>query len=327
MNNKKSKTFGILWLLAALTLAILPPIGLTSCSAQRAGQEAVVQDEYPELPAIKPGARYSSRLENVRRIALEDEANDAIPAGSYKLVTSQLTAKNVLYQTDPEGNLIASIPLLAAMIDRDATYHDTQGMQKAFDDAYRDGLAFTPRLVDIAIANHLYLEGLENAVKGASHIVDKAHRWVNRWREENNRPDATLEEIAAGLYDLVRYTALTDKQSYVPATQALIKSLEENGYEVLKVDNRYLGADGKQDPTKPYRAIHLNVRSGQRLIEIQVHEMESHKIIEETHEIYEKMRQFSTDSEEYKRYDKMRLDAWQKYTNPEGIELIQSYKK
>ena len=311
-----------LWLSALVLLTLTQPAVFTSCTTTKVSTELVTQNKYPELPPLRAGAVYSARLENVRRIALEDEQTGAIPAGSYREVTSRLTADNVLYQTDPNGKLVASIPLIAAMIDRDAARISTPRMQQVFDEAYADGLKFTAQLFDIAIANHLYLDGLENAVKGASHIVDKANRKLGQYRSANDRSDAGTDEVAEGLNDLVRYSAITTKDKYVEATLALISSLEAAGYTVAKVDNRFLGKDGKQDLTLPYRAIHLDVRSGKRQIEIQVHDHSSQSIRESTHELYEKMRQLDPQSDEYKRLDQLRLEAWKPYVNPEGIERI-----
>lgn len=316
-----------LTLAAALLIAVSQPLAFTSCTTQKAGTELVVQAAYPELPAIRQGAVYSPRLENVRRIALEDEKNDAIPAGRYEQVVKHLSQKNVLYQTDPNGADVASIPLIAAMIDRDATYHGSKEFQKVFDQAYKDGLKFTSKLLDIAIENGLYLDGLENAVKGASHIVDKANRKLEKYRDKSQNADASAEDVAGTLGDLVRYSAITTKDRYVKATQALIASLEKAGYEITEVDNRFLNKDGKVDLTLPYRAIHLTVRSGQRLIEIQVHDHSSQSIRESTHETYERMRQLSPDSEEYKQLDRLRQEAWSSYVTPEGIEQIKPYKK
>lgn len=315
-----------LWLVTTLLLTLSLP-SLTSCKSTTTAQstdlvattQLVPQAEYPELPPLRPGAIYSPRLENVRRIALEDEANDAIPAGSYQKVTALLTSANIFYQTDPNGNDVACIPMIAAMIDRDATYKSTAEMQHIFDEAYQDGLAFTPKLFDIALANHLYLDGLENAVKAASHIVDKANR-----RAKSKGSELTQEEIAADLNDLVRYSAIIDKEHYVDATLALISALESNGYEVIEIDNRFLGKDGHEDLTLPYRAIHLGVKDGNRIIEIQVHDHSSQAIRESTHEIYEHMRQLDKQSDEYRRLDQQRLDAWSTYQNPIGIERIQS---
>lgn len=312
-----------LWLSALVLLTLTHATTFTSCTTPKAATELVVQNAYPELPPLRPGAVYSARLENVRRIALEDETTGAIPAGSYREVTSKLTAKNVLYQTDPDGRLVASIPLIAAMIDRDAARISTEAVQQVFDEALADGQKFTEQLFDIALANHLYLDGLENAVKGASHIVDKANRKLAQYRSEHNT-EASPDEVAEALNDLVRYSAITTKEHYVEATLALISSLEAAGYTIAKVDNRFLGKDGKQDLTLPYRAIHLDVRSGKRQIEIQVHDHSSQGIRESTHELYEKMRQMDPASDEYKRLDQQRLEAWKPYVNPAGIERIQT---
>ena len=297
------------------------------CAAAECDEAAtalVVQSEYPELPPLRPGAKYSSRMENVRRIAFEDEQNGAIPSGSYQRVVSSLTPQNVLYQTDPEGQDVASIPLIAAMIDNDATLHGSKEFQHIFDEAYHDGMEFTPRLMEIISANGLYLFGLENAVKAASHIVDKANRWVSTYRRQSDNPEATPEEAAHYLNDLVRYSAETTKENYVEGTLALINSLRENGYEVLVVNNRYLDQDGKENLQASYRSVHVTVKIGERLIEIQIHDHSSQYIRESTHEIYEKMRKLSRDSEEYQRLNEQMLVAWQSYQNPAGIERIKN---
>ena len=310
-----------------LLIAAAQPAAFVSCTTQNVATELVVQEDYPELPALRPGAMYSARLENVRRIALEDELNDAIPVGRYQKVVTKLTPKNVLYQTDPNGMDVACIPMIAAMIDNDATRNGSKEFQRLFDEAYKDGMKFTPKLFDIAIANGLYLDGLENAVKAASHIVDKANRKIDGYRTKNNKAEASLEDVAASLNDLVRYSAITTKDRYVDATLALIKSLEDSGYEITEVDNRFLGKDGKEDLRATYRAIHLTVKSGQRLIEIQVHDHSSQAIRESTHEIYEEMRQLSPDSDQYKQLDEQRRTAWQNYQNPVGIERIKGFRK
>lgn len=280
------------------------------------------QDLFPELPKLKEGAIYSQRMESVRRIAAEDEASGAVAPGSYQRVTSLLTERNLLYQTDPEGQVVACIPMIAAMIDGDATRTGSQHMQEIFDAAYKDGMEFTPKLFDIALKHGFYMDGLENAVKAASHITDKANRWLEWWRKEYNRPDATVEDVADSFYDLVRYSAITTKEKYVPATKALIQELKAYGYEITNIDNRFLDANGQQDFGKTYRAVHLTIKADERLIEIQVHDYSSQNIRNYTHEIYEKMRRLDENSDEYKQMAQQCIDAWKDYVNPEGIEEI-----
>lgn len=305
-----------------LLTATMQTAVFTSCSTTKNAVECVIQKEFPELPAIRKDAVYSSRIISVRRIAEEDEARDAIPAGSYKDAVAKLTPKDVLYQTDPEGKTIASIPLLAAMIDCHANYHSSARMQAIFDNAYKDGEYFTTQVLAIAAENDFYLEGLENAVKGASHIVDKAERWLTWWREEYKQPEATLEDVADSFNDIVRYSLITTKDRYVDATLALIESLKTHGYTIEMVDNRFLDKNGNQDFGKTYRAIHLTVRCKGRLIEMQVHDYSSQSIREYTHELYEKMRQLDPKSDEYKQLSKMCIDAWKDYVNPQGIERV-----
>lgn len=312
-----------LWLLSALLVVAVSAPTFTACRATKAGIELVRQSAYPELPALKPGAEYSARMETVRRIAQEDEASGVIAAGRYAAVTAQLTDADVLYQVNPDGRTVACIPLLAAMIDNDARLSGgSERMQQIFDQAYSDGQQVTADLFAIAQRNGLYLDGLENAVKAASHITDKARRWLTWWREEYGQPEATVEDVAASFNDLVRYSAITDKAHYVEATLQLIASLREHGYVVEQVDNRFLDKDGHQDMTRTYRAVHLTLRSGERLIEIQVHDHSSQAIREYTHKIYEKMRRLDENSDEYRRYAQQCVEAWRDYVNPEGIERI-----
>lgn len=324
-------TRNLLFLTLLLALTSCHPRGVTKGDGFTTNDMGVIvstkvgltpQDDYPELPPLQFGASYSPRMESVRRIAAQDEASGAIERGSYAKVVAQLTQKNLLYQQDPEGHQVACIPLLAAMIDRDARRNGSERMQEIFDQAYADGLEVTKRLFGITQANGFYLDGLENAVKAASHINDKARRWLKWWREEYKQPEATVEDVAASFNDLVRYSALCDKARYVEATLALIDDLKANGFEIVQVDNRFLDKEGRQDLNRTYRAVHLTVRSGERLVEIQVHDYSSREIREYTHEIYEKMRQLDEESDEYKRMSQQCVDAWKDYANPEGIERI-----
>lgn len=310
------------WMVIIVLLAVTMPGVFSSCSTPRTATQLVVQTAYPELPALQPGARYSDRMETVRRIAREDETNGHITMGSYDAVVSTLTPRDVRYQTDPSGQRVACIPLLAARIDGDARREGSPRMQEIFDQALKDGELFTTQFYAIAQQNGLYLDGLENAVKGASHMVEKANRWLAWWREEYHQPEATVEDVAASFNDLVRYSVVLTKDHYVEGTKALIKGLQDLGYAVEKTDNRFLGDDGLPSYEKTYRAIHLTVRAGQRLVEIQVHDYSSQAIREYTHEIYEHMRKLDENSEDYKRMAQQCIDAWRDYVNPAGIETI-----
>lgn len=293
---------------------------LVSCTTHRTA--ITVQNAYPELPTLRKGATYSARLDAVRRIAHDDESSGAIAPGSYDQTVKMLTHDDVLYQTYPTGEVIACIPMLAAKIDHKMSDKSTVRMQGIFDKAYAEGRQITSEMIEIAQANNFYLEGLENAVKAASHVEDKASRWLEWWREENDSPEASEEDVAETLYDLVRFSVLTTKENYVKTALQLIKILKERGITITKIDNRFLGRDGQQDFQKTYRAVHLMAKKGEREFEIQLHDISSQSIRDYTHEVYERMRQLDENSDEYKKLAQMCIDAWKDYQNPEGIEQV-----
>ena len=118
----------------------------------------------------------------------------------------------------------------------------------------------------------------------------------------------------------------------------MIDSLEKSGYEVVEVDNKFLGKDGKANNDAIYRAVHLSVKDASgRYFELQVHSKESLAVKDLNHKEYEIQRKFEETpknqwTDEMKTRNEelnaIQRERWQKnYKNPAGIETLPSIPK
>lgn len=286
-------------------------------------------------PKLKEGAKYTAALDVAEKTALEDEEKGAIPKGSWENVVKNLKDEDVVYQKNEDGETVACIPGLAAMVDK--TAKKSPQMQDIFNRAQEDGSRITKELTNVAQDAGFYLDGLENCTKGASHIEEKAKRKINDQKKVYGE-DWTEEDSAENFWDAVRYTAVTNNDNIVEGTKKMIDSLEKAGYEVVEVDNKFLDKDGKANNDAIYRAVHLSVKDASgRYFELQVHSKESLAVKDLNHKEYEKQRKFEetpksdwTDEmkQENERLNAIQRKRWQEnYTNPKGIETLQSIPK
>lgn len=130
--------------------------------------------------------------------------------------------------------------------------------------------------------------GLENSVKTPKSFTEKIERIMSK------NPEISREECVRDLRDTVRYTRLCKAEDIANETDKIIKELKERGYAFCTLNNYYAHP---YNPTN-YRGIHLNFISPQgNLMELQIHSPESFKAKQEGHELYEKIRSVSADSE------------------------------
>lgn len=286
-------------------------------------------------PALKPGASYLSALDVAEKTAREDEKNKWIPKGTWDKVIKSLKPSDVVYQKNEDGVEVASIPGLAAMVD--SHIKGSEKMKGIFQAALADEKKMTPSVMNAAKDAGMYLDGLENSAKGASHIEDKAKRKLEDFRKEK-MADATEDDVANNFGDMVRYTAITEDKNLIEGTKKLCASLEKQGYRVAEIDNKFLKKDGSINDDAVYRAIHITVETPSgRNVEVQVHSKETLAVKDINHEIYEKQRDLEKTKKEdwtpemhkqYADYDKQMLANWKKYyKNPEGIDKLSSFDK
>lgn len=151
--------------------------------------------------------------------------------------------------------------------------------------------AITLDMLELADQLGTTMEGLEYSVKTASSIRSKIDRKTDKALEKGENPKSDIEYIEE-TGDLIRYTQVVPHHSMAEKTRQTIQLLENKGYIVEKVDNKYLNQEGR------YKAIHLDVVSeqGQRF-ELQIHSPETLAANKATHGMYEEWRKPETASE------------------------------
>lgn len=289
-----------------------------------------------DYPKLEGGAKYTKSLDIAEHTALEDEEKGWIPKGTWDKVVSNLKPEDIVYQTNEKGERFASIPGLASKVDSEIK--GSERMKAVFDKAVSDEKAITKDLFGITGSSGMYLDGVENASKGASHLEDKAERKLESFRKKKGNPDATVDDVAESLGDLVRYTAMCDNKDIVPKTKSLIDGLEKGGYKVVELENKFLNDDGTQNNDAVYRAVHLAVQSPNgRTFELQIHSPQSQATKDLNHKEYNIQRDFDKTPksewtqemiDENERLNQIQIERWHKnYENPPGIESLKPFKK
>ena len=275
------------------------------------------------LPKTKKGTSYNHEImSEVERIARDDEKNGRVPKGSFDKVVDSLTDKDVVYQKGEGGKEFASVPGLAGKVDT-KTYGKSPEVQAAYDKLAKEGPKIASDMVGVSKDSGMYLTGLENCVKGGSHVSEKIDR------KYNPEKDGTEADYVANMGDAVRFTAMTTNDNYVEGVKKMISGLEKKGFTIEGVENKFVDEKtGKEKLDSVYRAVHLDVRNknGCRF-EVQIHSEESLAVKNKNHAMYEEQRKVGTSPERVAELDKAMADNWKKYKNPKGIETIKNYKK
>ena len=187
--------------------------------------------------------------------------------------------------------------------------------QALYDKARATEKTITPDMVRIAGELGGKMVGLQYSVKTASSVEDKIRR-----RLKDSRGTKSDGQIVAEMGDLVRYTLMVEHDSLVSATKGTIAKLQERGYTVTKLDNRYLV------PNASYMGIHLDVVAPQgQIFELQVHSDASMAIKEATHEKYEEARSVDTDPKRAKELLEEMRALWAKLPKPADIETLTNF--
>ena len=155
---------------------------------------------------------------------------------------------------------------LKSLQDNLITQYDAN-VQKIMDIAIANEARITHDLNKITKQLNVSLYGLEYSVKEASHVEEK----INNNLKKQNAPANALD-VMRELNDLVRYTVKSPHGSIAQTTTDVIESLSHNGYDVLKLDNKYI----TPHPKTGYRGVHVIVAApAGQTFEVQVHSEES----------------------------------------------------
>ena len=121
--------------------------------------------------------------------------------------------------------------------------------------------------------------------------------------------------------DLLRYTQVVKHDEMADMVRSTVELLEEKGYTVNEVDNKYLNEDGR------YKAVHLNATSpsGQQF-EIQVHSAETLAASRATHTLYEEWRKPETTAQRKAELYTQIKGTYDSLPLPKNIMNLKSFK-
>lgn len=206
------------------------------------------------------------------------------------------------------GRSVAS----GAAANKDHVLKLSPAAQRAYDKARRAEPKITKDLVDISKQLGMEMTGLKYSVKTATSVENKVKR-----KSKGRLTSKGEANVIAGMGDLVRYTQMGKHADLAKNTQITMDTLQNRGYNVTKLDNKYL--DKKSD----YKGIHLDVVSptGQKF-ELQIHSKESMAVKNKLHPIYEKSRNMPTGSPEQLKLKKQMQDISAGLPMPDGIENL-----
>ncbi|MBP3231700.1 MAG: hypothetical protein J6M33_05380 [Anaerovibrio sp.] len=191
--------------------------------------------------------------------------------------------------------------------------------------AYNMAKANEPRItldmLDIAHRLGTSMDGLEYSVKTASSVVSKIERKTDKALQAGETPKKDFEYVSE-TGDLLRYTQVVNHDEITAKVRATVKLLEDKGYTVDEIDNKYLNEEGR------YKAVHLNATSpsGQHF-EMQIHSPESLAASRATHTMYEEWRRPETSEERKAELFTMIKSTYDSMPLPKDIMSLQSYKR
>ena len=177
-----------------------------------------------------------------------------------------------------------------------------------------DMLCITKRLGTVLV-------GLEYSVKTASSVKKKLVRMANKALEAGEKPKNDFEYLRE-IGDLIRYTELVDHNKMADKVRETMLLLEDKGYDVYEIDNKYLNQKGR------YKAVHLNAisPSGQ-IFEIQIHSEETLAAGRMTHKLYEEWRKPETSLDRKAELYSAIKSTYDNLPIPRGIEQVGNYQK
>jgi hypothetical protein len=154
----------------------------------------------------------------------------------------------------------------------------------------------------------VHLEGLEFRIKSKSSLMEKIARKVHEKGIE-------VEEAAAGIADVLRYTMIINDDEYVATTKNVLDSFVEQGYSVAEFENHWADVD------YDYQGINTKLRSPEGfLIELQFHTPDSYDTKQEkTHKYYEIIRSEDATEEEKAEAARIQHELFAQVPVPEGV--------
>lgn len=161
--------------------------------------------------------------------------------------------------------------------------------------------------------------GLEYRRKSKDSAVGK----INRERIENPyKQNWSDRKIMKHMYDLVRYTQVVDKDTFVEQAQKTIDTLKKKGYKVVQLKNFWL-PEVNDNGRNPYRGINMKWISpnGQKF-EFQFNTNNNIEVKDKMHKLYDQGRKLIDGDPKKEELNKQSLELTKYFDNPKGIEKL-----
>lgn len=153
------------------------------------------------------------------------------------------------------------------------------------------------------------------ALKSPNRFKEKLAKMVER------RPGTSVEDLADEISDGIRYTFLFDPDHYTEQTLKVCSGLSNNGYELIRLANRWGG-----DEYKGVNSRWSDPGSGQHF-EVQFHTPASWEAKQKTHEAYEKIDNPETPVSEVEKLRSYQRSISDSLEVPSHWDNIRDYRK
>ena len=196
-----------------------------------------------------------------------------------------------------------------------------QQAQASYDRARASEPAITMDMLEISHELGTSMEGLEYSVKTASSVCSKIERKTDKAIKAGEQPK-TATQYVEETGDLIRYTQVAKNSRLAHVTRQTVRKLEQLGYTVDKLDNKYLNPEGR------YKAIHLDVTSPHGIsFEMQLHSPETLEAGRATHGMYEEWRKPETSPQRKAQLYSQIKAVYDGLPQPKGIMELASYDR
>jgi hypothetical protein len=159
------------------------------------------------------------------------------------------------------------------------------------------------------------LVDLEYEIKTQESLARKIN---DRSTERGKQTEASLNKAAGKVNDALRYTALFDGAAYLEGYKAAKTAMEAAGYKFVKEGNAW--AEPGRFGGGQYRGINATFKTPDGLeFEVQFHTVESHAMKQETHPLYEEIRDPKTPKARKLELEDEQRRRWGTVPYPAGI--------
>jgi hypothetical protein len=208
-------------------------------------------------------------------------------------------------ELDPEANRVADEALEAR---RTAEGRDAEGNYA------ETGITPAMRQVEAELEHGTLVPDTERfALKSPDRFKEKLAKLITRY------PDQPAGDLASAIHDGIRYTFLFSGDHYAAGVAETSQLLSDRGYS-LELRKPSWGDDS-------YRGVNCRWSDGGVQFEVQFHTPESWEAKQKTHDIYEKVCDLRTTSQERGRLDREQREVTAAIPIPPGALEIEFYRR